>query len=923
MASRSLGKLTLQIMAETGQFKRALTDAEKAVEALTNKQKRQEKQVDRLISAIDPLAGEYQKLDKQLVQLQQHHKDGLIDASRFDYYKTKLAETRKALDSNRDSMDGNGQSAKQMQWAMRGLPAQFTDIAVSLQGGQNPMTVFLQQGGQIKDMFGGFGPAAKAMGTYIAGLVNPLSIAAVGVATLGLAYYQGSKEIDAFNNAIIMNGNVAGVSANQLIDAAARIDRYTGTHAQAAKALALVAESGKFTGIQLEQVAATAVLMENTTGKAIGDTINEFEKLAQDPAKAVAELNDKYHFLTASVYEQIAALVEEGKQTDAANLAMQSYGDALAQRTSEITNNLGLIETAWKAIKLGAAETWDDVLSVGRTDSLEQQYQDFSKRIEELTPQAQIGEWGYGFAKKELEALYVKRDAIMEQMKAERDRTEQQKQQAEINQKSIQSQQAFNTLLDSTLTKEEKRTKAYKDLDKYIANIRKANPDSALISDANIAKIKQSIDEQFADKKGSSTKDSEASRLLLRYQQQHAVLQQQLNSNEKLGTSAKALLELNEKISAIKNKDILTADDKSLLANEKALRTELEKNKALEEQINKRNQLQKMQAYIANFDTKAASARQQQGDQLQHYGKGNTELQRLAATQQIEREVQGLQGRSLQSYIKGDLSDEEYQQQLTALNGYLNQRLTDQQAYYDKLDEMRGDWQNGAKSAYANYIDSAKDVAGQTENLFNNAFNSMEDAIVQFALTGKASFSDFATAILADLARIAARQAIVQMLSSVVGSYSSGGVVGGTISESTFTTSSSTKQLHTGGYTGAGGKYQPAGIVHKGEVVFSQEDVARHGGVASVERLRKGFKGFADGGVVGGGYAASVPSTGSGSSGINITQHIKIDNGNSESMGDSDKLGKAYAKAADEGTRKEIAKQLKPGGMIWAAMRGY
>lgn len=52
----------------------------------------------------------------------------------------------------------------------------------------------------------------------------------------------------------------------------------------------------------------------------------------------------------------------------------------------------------------------------------------------------------------------------------------------------------------------------------------------------------------------------------------------------------------------------------------------------------------------------------------------------------------------------------------------------------------------------------------------------------------------------------------------------------------------------SGGYTGPGGKNQPAGIVHKGEVVFSQADVARMGGVAAVEALRRGY---ADGGPVG------------------------------------------------------------------------
>jgi phage-related minor tail protein len=54
-------------------------------------------------------------------------------------------------------------SARATSAALRGVPAQFTDIITSLQGGQAPLTVFLQQGGQLKDMFGGFGNAARAL----------------------------------------------------------------------------------------------------------------------------------------------------------------------------------------------------------------------------------------------------------------------------------------------------------------------------------------------------------------------------------------------------------------------------------------------------------------------------------------------------------------------------------------------------------------------------------------------------------------------------------------------------------------------------------------------------------------------------------------------------------------------------------------
>lgn len=59
-----------------------------------------------------------------------------------------------------------------------------------------------------------------------------------------------------------------------------------------------------------------------------------------------------------------------------------------------------------------------------------------------------------------------------------------------------------------------------------------------------------------------------------------------------------------------------------------------------------------------------------------------------------------------------------------------------------------------------------------------------------------------------------------------------------------------------GGYTGTGGKHQIAGIVHAGEVVFSQADIARFGGVARVEMAR--LRGYADGGFVH--PLANVPS---------------------------------------------------------------
>jgi len=58
-----------------------------------------------------------------------------------------------------------------------------------------------------------------------------------------------------------------------------------------------------------------------------------------------------------------------------------------------------------------------------------------------------------------------------------------------------------------------------------------------------------------------------------------------------------------------------------------------------------------------------------------------------------------------------------------------------------------------------------------------------------------------------------------------------------------------------GGFTGYGGKWEPAGLVHRGEVVWSQDDVARWGGPGVVDAMRLGAPGYASGGAV----AISVP----------------------------------------------------------------
>lgn len=179
---------------------------------------------------------------------------------------TQSAE--QAMDRYARQAQAAGMSTKAYTSALRGVPAQFTDIAVSLQGGMNPFTVLLQQGGQLKDMFGGVGPAARALGGYIIGLANPYTVLAAAVAGVGVAYYKGSQETEEFRKALVLTGNAAGTNVGAMSDLAKQISTTIGTTAAAAEVLAQVASGGKIAGDSFGTVAAAALQMPTGGGLA-------------------------------------------------------------------------------------------------------------------------------------------------------------------------------------------------------------------------------------------------------------------------------------------------------------------------------------------------------------------------------------------------------------------------------------------------------------------------------------------------------------------------------------------------------------------------------------------------------------------------------------------------------------------------------
>ncbi|HBP1789114.1 phage tail tape measure protein [Pseudomonas aeruginosa] len=856
---------------------------------------RQQAELGKLLAAIDPVTRELEKLDSLQARLNAAKGRG-IDPDVFTTYNAKLQEQRDRLLGTSDAMAVAGISAGQYRQAMRQLPAQITDVVTSLASGMPLWMVAIQQGGQIKDSFGGVGATFQALGDQVksffgiasnasdglddiargadaaaasannaktamvglsgagsAFIVIGAAVAAAGVA-LALAYEKGSSEADELNKAIVLTGNYAGTTAGQLSAMAASLARANGTQYEAVAVLSEITATGKFTVDQIEQVATTSIAMQEATGKAVSDTVAEFSKLADEPVKASQQLNEKYHYLTASVYEQIAALDQQGDSLGAAQLAMDAYSQAMDERASQIVENLGTLETAWKTVAGVAKGAWDEMLGVGRTETPEE-------RLEQLT-KGQAFQPGRAVASgavfgplgwfNELRKAYQRSsmsddergkqftDALQE-IQDEGEKAQKARLDRYLEDEAIRGQQSMDKLLESVRTNKEKRDKLNRELDRSIAAIQAANPNDERLRPENIAAARKAIDQKYKDPKtpkGPSTpldqsSVTEAKNRLDQLQTDFRNAEQKLQAQQRAGLLSYAdyvaqrgeLISQNkdqvtaayegeiQALEALRDKSTTTAaqrislDQKIAEARNNMVKAQKKADADLEVlQLNEQGRLKKQAQAVKAY----SDALQQQQDALALQGQRAAAAVGMGAQQRRLFDQRGsLDDRFAQQRLDlasqyGDgsrgMSLDEYNDKLKALEANHAAMTQQLQRNYADLQAAQGNWVNGATSAFADYIDSARDVAGQTYELFSNAFSGLEDAVVTFVTTGKASLDDFVRTMIGDLARMATRQLGASLLSGLgLGGGTDGGAQGLTVGASAV--SASAGALATAGGT--------------------------------------------------------------------------------------------------------------------------
>ncbi|WP_415760329.1 phage tail tape measure protein [Pseudomonas sp. LT1P18] len=998
-----------------------------------------------LLGKINPAVAALDKLDQQQEQLQKYKAAGLIDADTFREYSTRIDASRQKLGDFDEGLRKTGATSKQTEQALRQLPSQFTDIFTSLAGGQNPLLVLLQQGGQIKDSFGGVGAtfdvlkdkfrslfsggagaavlgeslagiasnakdvaentgkageslsdlaessntaaeaaenAQKAYGALppsvtgasmsIMGMVAAVAAAAAAIGVLIYGYSQGSKETDEYSKALILTGNAAGTSADQLANLAQQVSATNGTTGEAAASLTKLAASGVIAGGSFKEIADAAAAMEDATGKSVDATIAEFIKIAKDPVAAAKELNGQYQFLTASVYSQIVALKEQGDTVGAADLFTKTYADTIQERSGQVTQNLGLWEKAWKGVKDSASGALDSILDVGRVQSIDAQIANLEKivgnRKDSFLTSLFPDDLGASssstkFIEQQLLDLKKQKVALADNAAIEADR-------AKVQKEGIEAEQRLKKLSDSNLTNAEKRDKLTKAYLRDVEVLKKANPDDPKVQADYVAKTLQNIKDKNKDPKAASagavdlTGYNAAQNALKEIQADYSNTQKQLDAAQKAGLiSQQEYLLKREALIGNERDEVTAAYEAEIVALEAAkgkatttgeqriqldqkiadARTDMLKaQKTADSELevlatNELGRLKKQELAVQTY----TSALQQQVDTLRQQGQraaaglGQGDRQRGMTDQQnaIDDRFNSQKLDLASQYGDGSrgMSLDEYSQKLTALKTTQQELHDTVQSNYDEMTAAQGNWSAGASSAWQNYLESARDVAGQTKSLFSNAFSSMEDAIVNFAMTGKASFGDFAKSILADMARIATRQASSALLGSLVGaatSYFTGSGSGNGLASGSAGAASSAAGASQAGYTSvdfsgyraAGGPVSPNSLYEVNEL--------------GPELYNEGGRSFlmtgANGGSVtpltsgGGPGAAALGGSSGGGTVISVQVNVASDGSTSSTTDDPayQQFGKDLSDFVDQRYQKLVSVDLRRGGKINRAITG-
>ncbi len=550
-----------------------------------------------------------------------------------------------------------------------------------------------------------------------------------GIVGAGKAAYDAESEFTNFNKQLILTGNYANKTASQLNEMARTLSGGGITRHKMAETLSEVVGTGLFRDNELTRVSKAAAQMNYITGQSVETTINQFKRLQDEPLQMSLELEKANHHLTAAQLEQIRTLELQGDKTAAARLAVDAYSQAINDGATDISNNLGYLESAWVTLKKEASEAWDAMLGVGRKQTLEDQVREVEGKIKVLGNVAP--EYRMKQLKDELNDLNQKiydRDKPGKLRQAELNN-----EQIEIN--KLRIKQEYYTKYATWETKREAEL-AKLEKDKYALSPKEYEDAKAMINYKHRDRKMPGSGRTKAYQVDDGTKaEEQAIKEQVALESKLRVLKEHKSVTDVISAERKKLWEMEAQIGITeeaRGKRQLTKQEQALLANKAAVLAQHEKLALLGDEVVAQERLNKLQ------------------DQADKYVKQQSEKQNAI------RDSIGKSSREAQQALERSQILSAHQD-----NPRLNDMLAAQAETYAAEEEKRANWLAGAQTAWGDYRDAALDSNAQIQNATMAALNGFSTELTSVLTTGKANFREFTTSILKMLTEIFVKKSIV------------------------------------------------------------------------------------------------------------------------------------------------------------------
>lgn len=795
-----------------------------------------------------------------------------------------------------------GMSTKNLGFASRNAAFQLQDIAVTLEMGMPVHRVMLQQLPQLTGAFGGFGNTLR----FVAGVLGPVGIGIAALtATLGVGtaiLSRSDSQIASLNKTLTLTGNISGLTANRILELAENAERMGGSFNKTRDTIQALAAAGVKAGADFGALAKVVSDFAKVSDQQIEDVVASVAKLSNDPVGGLRALADQYHVVTEAQIQQVQALVDAGRETEAIALANKTASASFTSMTTEIKSNMGILERSMNSVTSAAKSMWDAILDVGRAQSSNDAEMEAREKLQKMTTayyveQKAVAEAGGKMTEAQRNRINVLYSEMVAQEKVvasltlrnrqERDNAKAADESAKANERANKSARDRAEFEKQYATNAQKRAKEIERL----TNLNK----QGVINEKELAVAIKQVNEQYKDpapKKAAAVRVDAGRKMLEAARSELAQLREngkQVAENAERQTRTQRAQAALNKLVADNEQLVAASKERTLTAAEKQQLAEFESVKAVREQIVEEAKLVDAKEKQVKVQTQINAFMKGQGAELKAITAGYALSTREAANLREELQL-------IDRLKRVGASDTDIDQAVSKLREVQEAQTGANASLWDGFSRGMKDSVDELGNGYTQMVSATKFT-----------FGAMMDTMNVFFETGKFNAKEMIKSILSEFIKLATSQAFKSVINAFGGDGGKNGLFGAIFS-------GLTKNADGGAYAGGNLSAYSGQIVSQptffnyGVKAFANgAGLMGEAGPEAIMPLKRGPDG-----------KLGVAASGAGG-GIVVTTNVNMGTGQADTSvkGTDPRMGQVFGKQITEAVKAEIVKATKPGGVLY------